>query len=98
MYEHDGVLWAPKQCTECQWQRPARARHCDVCGRCVARHDHHCVWINNCVGQGNTVHFLLFLFVNIVVCAYGMRVSMVVQRGCTVGYNMHHITLTPQEP
>lgn len=31
-------------CTKCQLVRPARAGHCRICGRCVKRLDHHCVW------------------------------------------------------
>lgn len=33
--------------------------------------DHHCIWINNCVGAGNHKYFLGFLFVNLVLCSYG---------------------------
>lgn len=31
-------------CAKCQLVRPARAGHCRLCGRCVRRLDHHCVW------------------------------------------------------
>jgi hypothetical protein len=37
-------------CPECETIRTPRSRHCNICKRCVDRFDHHCPWINNCVG------------------------------------------------
>lgn len=48
-------------CTRCLRPRPWRAHHCVVCGVCVLRMDHHCPWLNNCVGLRTHRHFFLFL-------------------------------------
>jgi len=48
-------------CTRCASYRPPRAHHCRVCQRCVRKMDHHCPWINNCVGEFNQKFFLQFV-------------------------------------
>ena len=48
-------------CPECEVIRTARSRHCSICNRCVERFDHHCPWVNNCVGIKNHRAFMFFL-------------------------------------
>lgn len=50
-----------KACFDCINIVPKRGYHCDVCGVCVRQYDHHCTWINNCVGKKNLGRFIFFL-------------------------------------
>jgi len=53
-------------CPECEVIRTSRSRHCNICNRCVERFDHHCPWINNCVGIKNHGYFYLYIIFTIV--------------------------------
>ena len=48
-------------CAECKRHLRKNMYHCHICGRCIYRYDHHCPWINNCVGSHNIGRFTLFL-------------------------------------
>ncbi|XP_075919509.1 palmitoyltransferase ZDHHC20-B-like [Petromyzon marinus] len=52
---------AIRYCERCQLVKPDRCHHCSVCDSCVLKMDHHCPWVNNCVGYSNYKFFLLFL-------------------------------------
>uniref|UniRef100_A0A0E0NMW7 S-acyltransferase n=1 Tax=Oryza rufipogon TaxID=4529 RepID=A0A0E0NMW7_ORYRU len=48
-----------RYCDKCCMYKPSRTHHCKVCKRCVLKMDHHCVWINNCVGYANYKSFII---------------------------------------
>ncbi|GJP42387.1 hypothetical protein CLOM_g1954 [Closterium sp. NIES-68] len=54
-----------RYCQKCGAFKPARCHHCRICKRCVLRMDHHCVWINNCVGHTNYKAFFLFVLYDV---------------------------------
>lgn len=47
-------------CKNCITPKPPRTHHCSVCRQCVLKMDHHCPWLNNCVGFYNHRYFFLF--------------------------------------
>ncbi|KAL3233070.1 Palmitoyltransferase SWF1 [Nakaseomyces bracarensis] len=70
-YAYDHLIYYPNhECRTCKQEKPARSKHCSVCDTCILLADHHCVWINNCVGMGNYFYFFSFLVSNIVLLGY----------------------------
>lgn len=81
VYPRDKVLYREvKTCRTCGFVRPPRSKHCSKCDVCVAALDHHCPWVNNCIGERNMRWFLLFLFCNAVYTGYGAFLGFVVSR------------------
>jgi palmitoyltransferase len=71
-YPYDFTVFQPGMaCTTCQLLKPARSKHCSICKRCVAKMDHHCIFINNCVGANNQRWFVLLLLTTGIQTLYG---------------------------
>lgn len=71
-------------CGWCEDWKPDRCHHCHDCGTCWLRMDHHCVFVNNCIGARNRKAFMLLLARVVVSCAWG---------GWCTNWNMFHTTL-----
>ena len=60
------------RCQNCHSVRPKDAHHCITCHCCILDRDHHCPWINNCVGLFNKKYFILFniyAFISVIDCS-----------------------------
>ena len=78
-------------CQTCGWLKPARSKHCRTCkyvfdgpssreqclfnSVCIAKQDHHCVWVMNCIGRGNYHYFLGMLSSLGIMLCYGGYLS-----------------------
>lgn len=76
-------------CTACRVERPPRAGHCRICGVCVLRLDHHCVWwvpsktlsldhflfyhISNLL---SSLSCLQFIFIKLNILHFGLQINV----------------------
>ncbi|XP_048415059.2 palmitoyltransferase ZDHHC12-A isoform X1 [Stegostoma tigrinum] len=56
-------------------QQPMRSKHCQSCQHCVRRYDHHCPWIENCVGERNHRFFVLYLMLQLAVLLWAFHIA-----------------------
>ena len=66
-----------RTCKKCGCAKPEGCHHCSVCDKCVLGMDHHCPWMNTCVGRDNYAYFLRFLSSCWLGTAYTAAVSSV---------------------
>lgn len=83
-YPYDRILFRPGQvCTTCRVVKPARSKHCRVCGHCIHRMDHHCIWVRNCLGRHNYAYFIGML----------LSLSIMLTYAAYLGYRLLNATL-----
>lgn len=62
-------IYKPRYCHTCHIMKPSKASHCGVCDNCVQEFDHHCSFVNNCIGRRNIKYFFLMLVLS---CIWGL--------------------------
>ena len=68
-----GTMRVYKFCTTCLFFRTPTMVHCGRCNKCVQKFDHHCLWLNNCIGKENYKEFFMlvnFVFFNVLFGIY----------------------------
>lgn len=57
MYGNTLTLW----CERCDAFVNKHSKHCMACNRCTLIFDHHCKWLNNCIGRINYSQFFILI-------------------------------------
>eukprot|EP00038_Savillea_parva_P000140 m.94418 g.94418 ORF g.94418 m.94418 type:complete len:507 (+) comp10047_c0_seq4:207-1727(+) len=73
-------------CFLCETTVGYKTKHCGTCNKCIVGFDHHCVWLNNCVGS-RTYHLFISLLLT------GAFTSTAVSTVC-VAILVHHFSHT----
>jgi hypothetical protein len=82
----DQLIYLPRStarmCGICNAPKPPRTHHCSTCQRCFLKMDHHCVWLDNCVGYGNYKFFFCLLFWATFMCGFifGATLEVLIQQ------------------
>ena len=59
-----------RSCRFCLHLKSDRMHHCRSCRKCFLKSDHHCYFLNNCIGFKNYKYFFCFLFYSIVLLIF----------------------------
>ncbi|OBZ84439.1 Palmitoyltransferase erf2 [Choanephora cucurbitarum] len=70
-----GTVVRLKYCETCCIYRPPRAKN----------EDHHCIWLNNCIGKRNYTTFFTFIICATILCCY------------TIAFSFYHVFIVFQE-
>ena len=64
-------------CPYCRIKKTNKIKHCHVCKRCIKGFDHHCNWIDNCVGDNNKTRFLIFVAITLFNLVFNLCIGFI---------------------
>ena len=63
-------------CPKCSVYINNTIKHCIICQKCCKGFDHHCYWVNNCIGNNNYYLFILFLIITYIDVLYKLLITL----------------------
>lgn len=79
--EDFGKKTVEEDSVKCQWCHviltSSQTKHCSLCNKCIKGFDHHCKWLNQCIGSRNYFHFVISITSACVLCVAMCLISVV---------------------
>ncbi len=73
-HQHDSTAksYSENYCKKCNLNRDVDSSvgHCPLCSHCCYKRDHHCFWVDNCIGYLNHRAFIVYLILLITFFTY----------------------------
>jgi DHHC palmitoyltransferase len=66
-----------RYCRICQRLVRKQTKHCRRDNRCCLGFNHHCIWINNCIGHKNYRWFLSMVVLAVFTCALKLVITLI---------------------
>ena len=74
----ENKVYISEYCPYCRVKKTSTVKHCHVCKKCVKGFDHHCNWIDNCVGEKNKFLFLFFVSTTLLNLVFNFSLGVLV--------------------
>ncbi len=52
-------------CPKCFVLKNKNIKHCFICDKCIEGLEHHCFWLNKCIGKGNKISYVFFIIISL---------------------------------
>lgn len=76
-YDSEDRTHSGELCVYCRRKTQVDSKHCKACNKCVLGFDHHCKWLNMCIGTGNYKFFITYMVSAICAMSLGLIATVV---------------------
>ena len=73
----ENKIYINEYCPYCRVKKTNKVKHCHICRKCIKGFDHHCNWIDNCVGEKNKIKFLVFVLITLLNLVYNFCLGFI---------------------
>lgn len=74
--QENGHVIENLKCQICFHTVDHTTKHCKSCNKCISGFDHHCVWLNNCIGKKNYKAFFILVLLMAITSTMSLAIDV----------------------